>query len=961
MKKRILKTRVLLYLMLVVLTLLYGWRALVCFDDELENRTMPQAMRAFSQVSRLLPQLEENEQAVREMNDHFEYSRRQVYENNQGALKSSVSVIENAETVIDHTLSWMNRVTMLRVGRQGHLIVISKEDYTILAHPDEQFVGEQMFPVGDVDVSTIPDISEIGEKSVSDNFQIFFPSSFFREEIGAERLMDAADAGIYGTVFAYKDTYILCGTTLSEGLSFIIIRTLFTTLIFFVVAWILVRYIGFSLDWRKDSWKELRSKLTAYSVIALVVLFVVTWYYQTMMDMTGDIATMNEHAKVAVETLNTYREYRNVLSEWLDEQYLEQCRLAADLIRSRGRENLSRQELAKFAKELDVRYIYVFDKNGRTIVTNSPYDHFVISEHEEDQSYAFRALLDGREYLIQEPGKDESSGENMQYIGVSLRNEEDLADGFVQIAVDPALRERLLSPINVQTVLDNLVIGLPEYAMAIDKNTLEIVATTGLGFQKGKIEDLGIQPEYLREDFNGFFDIKGVTYYAGVSESEDLFLMPLTRSTDNDNVFFIALKLMLYCAAAFLLFSLAALSGYRKILKDQENETPEEAAKEEPVKETSDENEEDEERGIFSTLTDMIKEKEKFGFETRWKNQSSIPLKQQTPEMRTGAIIYRILLIFSIALILFEVFVFSTGMTTSQLDGFSYVLLGEWEKGVNLFAFSYCLFLLCILYVFQELVNRILYRIAKISDLKNETILLLLRNALKYSCALLFLYIGLAKFGLDTRALWASVGVLSLMIGFGAKDLISDIIAGLFIIFEGIYKIGDFVAVGSWFGTVEEIGIRYTKIRYFSEVKIFNNSSIRDIINSNGDVSREVFKFQIPYETDLLEVEKLLTKELPEMAKNIPGLVKPPRYQGVDSFEGSGIQLRIAIFCSPVKRKKALRALQREIKLLFDREKISIPYDHMVVKEYSEEENTYTYVPEEAESETGSEETGKPA
>ena len=954
MKKQILKTNALLYPLLMVLTAACALLSLQFFDDELETRTMPQVMRAVDQVSRLLPQLEKNEEAVREMNEHFINSRRKVYQNNEGTFKTRYSYAENAETIIDHTLSWMNRVTMLRVGRKGHLIVISQEDYTILAHPDQKFVGEKLYPVGPVDMDSIPDILESGGDLISDDFRIFFPSSFFTADMGPDRLREAADAGIYGTVFAYKDTYILCGTTVFEGLSFIFVRSIFTTLIFFVVAWVFIRYIGFSLNWQKSGWKELRSKLISYSLIALVVLFTATWYYQTMMDMTGDIATMNEHAQVAVETLNTYREYREVLSKWLDDQYLEQCRLAADLVKDKGKENLTRKEMAEFARELDVRYIYVFDKNGRTIVTNSPYDHFVISNNEEDQSYAFRTLLDGREYLIQEPGKDESAGENMQYIGVSLRDENDLADGFVQIGVDPSLRERLLSPINVQTVLDNLVIGLPEYALAIDKETLEIVATTGMGFQKGHAQDLGIETEYLRNGFNGFLVLNGVTYYGGVSESEDLFLMPMARSTDNRNDFIIALKITVFAAAAFLLFTFVSLFAYKKILAalDKEKEIEAKAVKAEPVKETADENEEDEERGIFSTLTDMLKEREKFGFETRWKNQSSIPPEQQTPEMRTGAIIYRILLVFSLGLILFELFVFSLGVTTMELDGFSYVLLGEWERGFNLFAFSYCLFLFCLLYVFQELVNRILYRIAKISDLKNETILLLLRNAFKYTCAMIFLYIGLAKFGIDTRALWASVGVLSLMIGFGAKDLISDIIAGLFIIFEGIYKIGDFVSVGSWFGTVEEIGIRYTKIRYFSEVKIFNNSSIRDIVNSNGEVAREVFKFQIPYETDLLEVEKLLEKELPEMAKNIPGLVKPPRYQGVDAFGSSGIQLRIAIFCNPGKRKKALRALQREIKLLFDREHISIPYDRLVVKEYDEEENTYTYVPETTETET---------
>ena len=203
----------------------------------------------------------------------------------------------------------------------------------------------------------------------------------------------------------------------------------------------------------------------------------------------------------------------------------------------------------------------------------------------------------------------------------------------------------------------------------------------------------------------------------------------------------------------------------------------------------------------------------------------------------------------------------------------------------------------------------------------------------------------------------ASTGaVLSLLIGFGAKDLISDVIAGLFIIFEGVYKIGDFVTLGDWFGTIEEIGLRYTKIGWFSETRIINNSSIRDIINTDGDVSREILRVRVPYETDLLEIEKMLNRELPKMAKDIPGLVKPPEYQGINSFEDSYIMLRLAIFCIPWQRRRALREFQRQIKLLFDREGIKMPYSKVIVKEFKEEENDYKFNPEnELENETEAE------
>lgn len=952
MKSKILRTKTVLYLALVVMTGFFAVLSFHLFASDLNDRLQPQIVRAMVQVSKILPQLEENEQAIRDINDNLANRRQRVSEEEdlEEQADPEISKEANVETVIDRTLSWMNRVTQLRVGRQGHVVVVSKEDYTILAHPDEEFVGQKLYLAGNrrFDPAAVPQLDEMDDKlskgDIPKKFYAFFPSSVFTMNI--DQLSDALDAGIVGSVFAYKDTYILCGVTLSESFSYVVLRCVLSTLFFFLIAWLLVRYVGFALSWRKDGRTEFRRKLVSYCALGTAVLFFSAWYYQTIMDVTDDLATMNEHAKVAVETLNTYGDYRKELSEWLDQQYLEQCRLAAELVKTEGVDNITRQELDDYAKELKVEYIYVFDKKGKVVVTNSPYDHFRISKNKEDQSYAFRPLLDGREYVIQGVQKDEASGEKMQYIGVSLRNEDDLADGFVQIAVKPALRERLLGPIDVQTVLDNLVIGLPDYALAIDKDSMEIVATTGLGYEGTSITELDIDPEELESDFNGYCIIGGVTYYSGISESEDLYLMPLMRSTENKNAFAISLKLTLFGVIAYLLIALLAALDYAKVLMATESEMPGEGESDSVEDE---EREKEEKRGIFHSLKNYIRVDAKTDsyFEKRWRKQSGIPLEEQTPEMRTSRIIYRLLLAFSLALILYEAALISLGMTARGLSGFSYVLLGNWDRGVNLFSFSFCLFLLCVLYVFRILINQVLYHIARISDLQRETVLLMFRNALRYASALVFLYIGLAQFGIDTKTLWASAGVLSLMVGFGAKDLVSDIIAGIFIIFEGTLKIGDFVTVGDWWGTVEKIGIRSTRIEYYSDTKIFNNSSLRDIINADGDVAREILKVPISYEADLLEIEKLLEKELPLMAERVSGLVEPPKYQGVNSLEDSCVMLRIAIFTTSYARRRALRDMRREMKLLFDREHVSIPFNHVVVKNYDPEEGTYVFVSEE--------------
>ena len=332
---------------------------------------------------------------------------------------------------------------------------------------------------------------------------------------------------LIGCVMDYGDAYIVCGVPILEWASYIIGNALAFTLVFVILMWLLIKWISLVTDSRRETVKSLRLKLICYASLACVVMFGVCWYTLVLADVTNDLKTMDKHADAAVETLNTYREQRDNLNQFLDEYYMTQCWLAGQVVTKTGRDALTRKDMQHYADDLNVKYIYAFDQRGRVVVTNSPYDHYSLSEDPADPSYEFRALLDGVYGVIQEPALDKRFDEDVQYVGMSLRNKEDL----LMIAVDPALRNDLISPLMVETVLSNLIIGLPEHAIAVDKETLNIIATTGIGFKGASVEELGIRKENLTEDFSGFLKINGQTYYAGVSETAELYLVPIVRRT----------------------------------------------------------------------------------------------------------------------------------------------------------------------------------------------------------------------------------------------------------------------------------------------------------------------------------------------------------------------------------------------------------------------------------------------
>ena len=204
----------------------------------------------------------------------------------------------------------------------------------------------------------------------------------------------------------------------------------------------------------------------------------------------------------------------------------------------------------------------------------------------------------------------------------------------------------------------------------------------------------------------------------------------------------------------------------------------------------------------------------------------------------------------------------------------------------------------------------------------------------KYVIALIALIMMLSVLGVNTTALVASVGIMALIIGLGAQSLIADVIAGLFIVFEGEYKVGDIIVIDGWRGTVLEIGIRSTRIvDAGGNVKIINNSSIHAVINQTKQLSVAKAYIGIEYGESLQRVELVIKNNLDNIKKNIPQIVEGPFYKGVDALGESSVDLLFMANCKEEDIYIVQRAMNRELKLLFDQNNISIPFPQVVVNE----------------------------
>ncbi|MBR5641231.1 MAG: mechanosensitive ion channel family protein [Firmicutes bacterium] len=221
----------------------------------------------------------------------------------------------------------------------------------------------------------------------------------------------------------------------------------------------------------------------------------------------------------------------------------------------------------------------------------------------------------------------------------------------------------------------------------------------------------------------------------------------------------------------------------------------------------------------------------------------------------------------------------------------------------------------------------------KFKDHRAETVKGLILNIIRYAVVIFAVIFGLNILGADVLTVIASLGILALIIGFGAQSLIEDMFAGFFILFEGRFYVGDIISVEGFRGTVKSIGIVSTQIEDVGgNVRIINNSNIRTMTNLSNAPSVAVVNVSIAYGADLPKAEEVIRALCEKLPGMYPGLFpKAPRYMGVEQLNESSVDLRVIADVDEAQIYNARRALNRELKLALDEAGIEIPFPQMVV------------------------------
>jgi small conductance mechanosensitive channel len=246
--------------------------------------------------------------------------------------------------------------------------------------------------------------------------------------------------------------------------------------------------------------------------------------------------------------------------------------------------------------------------------------------------------------------------------------------------------------------------------------------------------------------------------------------------------------------------------------------------------------------------------------------------------------------------------------------------------------------IVAVLFTIYFFINRIIKKLMKSStnimrdSKKNKTILAVINNIVKYFLIFVGFVMILNVYNVNTSSLIASLGVASAVAALAFQDTLKDFLAGVFILIENQYDIGDTVTINGFKGEVVGLGLRMTRLRAFSgEYCFISNRNVGDVINHSLSKSLAVVNVEVAYEEDVEKVEEILTKLCERLTKELPDLSGVVTLDGIDDLGSSGVVFRITAETTPLKHYAIQRKLLREIKIEFDKKQIKIPYPQLEV------------------------------
>lgn len=242
-------------------------------------------------------------------------------------------------------------------------------------------------------------------------------------------------------------------------------------------------------------------------------------------------------------------------------------------------------------------------------------------------------------------------------------------------------------------------------------------------------------------------------------------------------------------------------------------------------------------------------------------------------------------------------------------------------------------------YIFYKIITFFLNKALHTKYLKNKnkkrvnTTLSLINNCLKYIIIFLTILIILNSFGINVSSILAGLGIVAAVLTLAFQDLAKDFIAGISIVMEDQFEIGDNVMINGFRGDVIEMGLKTTRIKdYKGAVQIISNHMITEVTNYSLNPSLAEVTISVDSDNDLDKVEKIIRKTMDNIDKTYDFLKGKTELWGVELVDQNSVTYKVAVKTKAGKDFDIQRSMRRDLQAALTTAGIKMPQTHMEVR-----------------------------
>ena len=199
----------------------------------------------------------------------------------------------------------------------------------------------------------------------------------------------------------------------------------------------------------------------------------------------------------------------------------------------------------------------------------------------------------------------------------------------------------------------------------------------------------------------------------------------------------------------------------------------------------------------------------------------------------------------------------------------------------------------------------------------------------------------LMELGIEVGPILASAGIAGLAVGFGAQNLVRDVISGFFLLLEDQVHVGDVAVINGTGGLVENIGLRTIVLRdQAGTVHVFPNGTVTTLANLTKGWSAAVYEIGVAYREDTDRVAGIMERTAEELRSDpeyADRIIEPLEILGVDAFEDSAVIIKARQKTKPIEQWSVGREYRRRLKKAFEREGVEIPFPQRTITGSGEE------------------------